>query len=87
MRKVLFDVTMQPKRYRRKGPITKAILMRSPYRQFWLFPGLFKLGDTTETQNVTERNLAESGKKSQETLESIIGHCINKQSDSLIPIT
>ena len=41
-----------------------------------------------ETQNITKQNLAESGKTSQETLESIIiGHCVNKQSDSLIPIT
>ena len=39
------------------------------------------------TQNASKQNLAESGKKSQESLESIIGHCVNKQSDSLIPIT
>ena len=39
-----------------------------------------------ETQNVTKQNLTESGKKSQESLESIIGYCVNKQSDSLIPI-
>ena len=38
------------------------------------------------TQNVTTQNLAESGKKSQESLESIIGHCVNKESNSLIPI-
>ena len=40
-----------------------------------------------ETQNVTKQNLTESEKKSQESLESIIGYCVNKQSDSLIPIT
>ena len=40
-----------------------------------------------ETQNVTKQNLPESGKKSQESLESIIGYCVNKQSDSFIPIT
>ena len=39
-----------------------------------------------ETQNVTKQNLTESGKKSQESLESIIGYSVNKQSDSLIPI-
>ena len=39
------------------------------------------------TQNVTKQNLVESGKKSQESLKSIIGHCVNKESDSLIPIT
>ena len=38
------------------------------------------------TQNVTTQNLAESGKKSQGSLESIIGHCVNKESNSLIPI-
>ena len=36
------------------------------------------------SRNVTKQNLAESGKKSQESLESIIGHCVNKESDSLI---
>ena len=40
-----------------------------------------------ETQNVTKQNLTEKGKKSQESLESIIGYCVNQQSDSLIPIT
>lgn len=39
------------------------------------------------TQNVTKQNLAESGKKTQKSLESLIGHCVNKQTGSLIPIT
>ena len=39
------------------------------------------------TQNVTKQNLAESGKKTQESLESLIDHCVNKQTDSLIPMT
>lgn len=39
------------------------------------------------TQNFTKQSLAESGKKSLESLELIIGRCVNKQSDSLIPIT
>ena len=45
-------------------------------------------GSEKKTQDILESlNLAESEKKTQESRESLTGHCVNKQTDSLIPIT
>ena len=45
-------------------------------------------GSEKKTQESLESlNLAESEKKTQESRESLTGHCVNKQTDSLIPIT